>query len=184
MWSWASDVSVRSIGASPPLPSRAEMTTTRARCERDVRTREARRGQSSSVRRGSTSVRCSASAVMSTGPLLPRTWARIASSMARTSTRSPAREARAASSRVASIWASRRGASPSRAADNRPESMTMRTRRSRSGRQVRTRTSPRRAVERQSMDRTSSPTTYSRKESNSVPSPRTISRSRARREGR
>ena len=67
----------------------------------------------------------------------------------------------------------------------------MTTRRSRSGRQVRTTTSDRRAVARQSMERTSSPTTYSRNESNSVPRPRTrtgsspsISRSRASRDGR
>ncbi len=70
-------------------------------------------------------------------------------------------------------------------------STTITIRRSRSGRQVRTTTSARRAVARQSIDRTSSPTTYSRSESNSVPWPRTstgsrpsISRSRASRDGR
>ena len=45
----------------------------------------------------------------------------------------------------------------------------MSTRRSRSGRHVRTTTSERRAVARQSIERTSSPMTYSRSESNSVP---------------
>ena len=49
-------------------------------------------------------------------------------------------------------------------------------RRSRSGRQVRTITSPRRAVARQSMDLTSSPMTYSRRESNSLPWPRSSDR--------
>ncbi len=70
-------------------------------------------------------------------------------------------------------------------------SSTRSTRRSRSGRHVRTTTSERRAVARQSMDRTSSPITYSRSESNSVPCPRTCtaarpssSRSRAKRLGR
>ena len=52
-------------------------------------------------------------------------------------------------------------------------------RRSRSGRQVRTTTSPPRAVARQSIERTSSPTTYSRSESNSVPCPRRAERDRA-----
>ena len=55
-------------------------------------------------------------------------------------------------------------------------SSTIRMRRSRSGRQVRTTTSRRRAVARQSMDRTSSPTTYSRSESNSLPCPRSSAR--------
>ena len=70
-------------------------------------------------------------------------------------------------------------------------SSTMTTRRSRSGRQVRTTTSARRAVARQSIERTSSPTTYSRSESNSVPCPRistgimpSSSRSLASRDGR
>ena len=58
----------------------------------------------------------------------------------------------------------------------RPVSSTTRMRRSRSGRQVRTITSPRRATARQSMDRTSSPSTYSRSESNSVPGPRSSDR--------
>ena len=87
--------------------------------------------------------------------------------------------------------ASRRGSSPIRAAAVRPASMTRSTRRSRSGRHVRTTTVCRRAVARQSMDRTSSPSTYSRSESNSVPCPRSwtddrpsISRSRASRLGR
>lgn len=61
------------------------------------------------------------------------------------------------------------GSTPTRPADVRPVSTTITTLRSRSGRQVRTTTSLRRAVARQSMDRTSSPTTYSRSESNSVP---------------
>ena len=59
--------------------------------------------------------------------------------------------------------------SPTRAAEVRPVSSTSSTRRSRSGRHVRTITSDARAVARQSMERTSSPITYSRSESNSVP---------------
>ena len=97
------------------------------------------------------------------------------------STWSPAREANAANSSAASIDQSSRGqplgspavgSTPTRPADVRPVSRTMTTRRSRSGRHVRTTTSARRAVARQSIDRTSSPTTYSRSESNSVPWPR------------
>ena len=112
--------------------------------------------------------------------------------------RSPAREASAASSSDASNAVSMRGSSAMRAAEVRPESTTSTTRRSRSGRQVRTTSltpplagSRRRAVARQSSERTSSPRTYSRSESNSVPCPRTItlvrpssSRSRASRDGR
>ena len=64
------------------------------------------------------------------------------------------------------------GSTPTRPAEVRPVSSTITTRRSRSGRQVRTTTSARRAVARQSIERTSSPTTYSRSESNSVPWPR------------
>ena len=86
---------------------------------------------------------------------------------------------------------SRRVPSPMRAADVRDVSSTSSTRRSRSGRHVRTMTSDARAVARQSIERTSSPMTYSRNESNSVPCPRIMSavrpsssRSRARREGR
>ena len=62
--------------------------------------------------------------------------------------------------------------SPTRAAEVRPVSMTQTSRRSRSGRQVRTTTVLRRAVARQSIERTSSPSTYSRSASNSVPWPR------------
>jgi hypothetical protein len=51
-------------------------------------------------------------------------------------------------------------------------SSTHTTRRSRSGRQLRTTTSDRRALARQSIERTSSPMTYSRSASNSVPWPR------------
>ena len=130
----------------------------------------------------------------------PNTPARVTRSWARKSTWSPAREASAASSRAASIDQSSRGqppgspavgSTPTRPAAVRPVSSTMTTRRSRSGRQVRTTTSARRAVARQSIERTSSPTTYSRSESNSVPWPRvrvgnspSISRSLARRDGR
>lgn len=70
------------------------------------------------------------------------------------------------------MQASRRGASPMRTALVRPVSSTQNTRRSRSGRQVRTTTSWARALARQSIDRTSSPITYSRRLSNSVPWPR------------
>ena len=128
------------------------------------------------------------------------TPARVTRSWARKSTWSPARDANAASSSAASIDQSSRGqppgslavgSTPTRPADVRPVSSTMTTRRSRSGRQVRTTTSARRAVARQSMDRTSSPTTYSRSESNSVPCPRistgimpSSSRSLANRDGR
>ncbi len=113
---------------------------------------------------------------------------------------SPARDASAASSSAASIDQSSRGqplgslavgSTPTRPAAVRPVSSTMTTRRSRSGRQVRTTTSARRAVARQSIERTSSPTTYSRSESNSVPCPRvstgsspSISRSLASRDGK
>ncbi|CKQ24159.1 Uncharacterised protein [Mycobacterium tuberculosis] len=83
------------------------------------------------------------------------------------------------------------GSTPTRPAAMRPVSSTMTTRRSRSGRQVRTMTSARRALARQSIERTSSPTTYSRSESNSVPWPRinvgnspSISRSLASLDGR
>ena len=106
--------------------------------------------------------------------------------------------ASAASSSAASNAVSMRGSSAMRAAEVRPVSITMTTRRSRSGRQVRTMTlappadgSCRRAVARQSIERTSSPRTYSRRVSNSVPWPRSItlvrpssSRSRASRDGR
>ena len=102
----------------------------------------------------------------------PSTRARTRRSNAIRSTRSPARDASAVSSSVASIDASSRGMPPTRPAEVRPVSSTITTRRSRSGRQVRTMTSPRRAVARQSIERTSSPTTYSRSESNSVPCPR------------
>ena len=71
---------------------------------------------------------------------------------------------------------SSRGTPPTRPAEVRPVSSTMTIRRSRSGRQVRTITSARRAEARQSMDRTSSPTTYSRRESNSLPCPRSSAR--------
>ncbi len=92
-----------------------------------------------------------------------------------------------------------RGSLEMRAAEVRPLSTITTTRRSRSGRQVRTtRRGPvpasgsvRRAVARQSMERTSSPRTYSRRLSNSVPCPRIItlvapssSRRRASRDGR
>ena len=77
---------------------------------------------------------------------------------------------------MASIEASSRGMPPTRPAEVRPVSSTIRIRRSRSGRQVRTITSPRRAAARQSIDRTSSPMTYSRSESNSVPGPRSSER--------
>ncbi len=76
--------------------------------------------------------------------------------------RATARAASAASRRAASIAASSRGASPTRAAAVRDVSSTSRTRRSRSGRQVRTTSfigDCRRAEARQSMDRTSSPST-------------------------
>ncbi|CQD23287.1 hypothetical protein BN970_05724 [Mycolicibacterium conceptionense] len=111
----------------------------------------------------------------------PQTPARATRSMARKSTWSPAREASAANSSAASIDQSSRGhppgssavgSTPTRPAEVRPVSSTITTRRSRSGRQVRTTTSARRAVARQSIERTSSPTTYSRSESNSVPWPR------------
>jgi hypothetical protein len=75
------------------------------------------------------------------------------------STRSPAREASAVSSSAASSEASRRGTSPTRPAEVRLVSTTSRIVRSRSGRQVRTTTSWRRAVARQSIERTSSPST-------------------------
>jgi hypothetical protein len=130
---------------------------------------------------------------LNTPALLTRSWARK-------STWSPARDASAASSRAASIDQSSRGhppgsacvgSTPTRPADVRPVSSTITTRRSRSGRHVRTTTSARRAVARQSMDRTSSPMTYSRSESNSVPWPRistgtapSSSRSFASRDGR
>jgi hypothetical protein len=100
------------------------------------------------------------------------TAARTAVSTASRSTRSPARAASIDSSSAASIAASRRGSSPIRAAEVRPVSSTHSTRRSRSGRQLRTTTSERRALARQSIDRTSSPMTYSRRASNSVPCPR------------
>src|SRR5215469_2925131 len=106
----------------------------------------------------------------------PTTLARSRRSKAIMSTRSPAREASAVSRRVASMAASRRGTPPTRPADVRPVSSMTRIWRSRSGRQVRTMTSPRRAVARQSMDRTSSPITYSRSESNSLPWPRRSAR--------
>jgi hypothetical protein len=99
------------------------------------------------------------------------TAARTAVSTASRSTRSPARAASIASSRAASIAASSRGSSPIRPADVRPVSSTHTTRRSRSGRQLRTTTSDRRALARQSIERTSSPMTYSRSASNSVPWP-------------
>ncbi len=140
---------------------------------------------------GSIGARASARAGSSRGPEVPATWARTLRSWAMRSTRSPARDASAASSRAASIEASIRGTSPIRAAEVREVSSTMSTRRSRSGRQVRTTTSERRAVARQSIERTSSPITYSRSESNSVPAPRictavrpSSSRSRASRLGR
>jgi len=135
----------------------------------------------------------------------PNTPARLIRSWARKSTWSPARDASAASSSAASIdqssrgqpagWASacwiEVGSTPTRPAAMRPVSSTINTRRSRSGRQVRTMTSARRADARQSIERTSSPTTYSRSESNSVPCPRisvgnspSISRSLASRDGR
>ena len=130
----------------------------------------------------------------------PNTPARLTRSWARKSTWSPARDASAASSSAASIDQSSRGhpagsaavgSTPTRPAAIRPVSSTITTRRSRSGRQVRTMTSARRAVARQSIERTSSPTTYSRSESNSVPCPRisvgnspSISRSLASRDGR
>ena len=100
------------------------------------------------------------------------TLARTSRSATSRSTRSPAREASAASSRAASIAWSSFGWSPTRPAEVRPESSTISTCRSRSGRQVRTTTVVERAVPRQSMERTSSPGTYSRRLSNSVPWPR------------
>ena len=119
------------------------------------------------------------------------TLARTSRSAISRSTRSPAREASAASSSAASIAWSSLGWSPTRPAEVRPESSTISTCRSRSGRQVRTTTVVDRAVPRQSMERTSSPGTYSRRLSNSVPWPRcrmvarpSSSRSRASRLGR
>ena len=99
------------------------------------------------------------------------TSARVMTSWATISTRSPARCARAVRSSAASRALSRRGSSPTRAADVRPVSSTRTTRRSRSGRYVRTATVCVRAVVRQSICRTSSPGTYSRSRSNSVPRP-------------
>ena len=116
---------------------------------------------------------------------------RILASATITSTRSPAEPANAVSSMAASTNVSNCVPSAERLAASRPESMTITTRRSRSGRHVLTMTSWARAVARQSIERTSSPGTYSRSESNSVPIPRTMSavrpsssRRRCRREGR
>ena len=181
-------------GSSPEstLPASSGVSsTTRLRRESRPRTWAATIDQSGSTRAGSTgamtsTIRCSRSVreAPSTRPTTRR-------SCRSRSTRSPAREASAASSRAASMAASRRGSSPMRAAAVRPASMTIITRRSRSGRQVRTTTVCRRAVARQSIERTSSPSTYSRRESNSVPCPRSctaerpsISRSCASRLGR
>ena len=127
----------------------------------------------------------------SSAPVAPCTRPRTRRSKITTSTRSPARVASAASSSDDSNAVSMRGSPPIRAAEVRPLSITITTRRSRSGRQVRTTRSLRRAVARQSIERTSSPRTYSRRLSNSVPCPRIImlvrpssSRRRAKREGR
>ena len=123
--------------------------------------------------------------------MAPCTRPRTRRSKTTVSMRSPARLARAASRSDDSKAVSIRGSSAMRAADVRPLSTTITTRRSRSGRQVRTIRSSRLAVARQSIDRTSSPRTYSRRLSNSVPWPRTCilvapssSRSRAILDGR
>ena len=165
--------------------------TTSARWLSRPWTRRATAGQSGSMSAGWTVARASASAGIIAGPVMPATRARSERSNAVTCTRSPARAASALSKSVASMPASSRGASPTRAADRRDVSSTVSTRRSRSGRYVRTSTSPRRADARQSSERTSSPITYSRSESNSAPAPfswtalwPSISRSRARRDGR
>ena len=144
-----------------------------------------------STSRGSSGAMAVTSAGSRSPAVAPSTEARTSRSSARRSTRSPPREASAASSSAVSRAASSRGASPTRPAELRPVSSTRRTWRSRSGRQVRTTSSVERAEARQSIERTSSPATYSRSESNSVPWPRTwiarrpsSSRSRASREGR
>ena len=179
---------------------RSVISTTRAR--RRVRriTAETIAVESDSMRAGFNGAIASTTRPRSSVRDAPNTPALVTRSWARKSTVSPAREASAASSSAASIDQSSRGqplgspavgSTPTRPAAVRPVSSTMTTRRSRSGRQVRTTTSDRRAVARQSMERTSSPTTYSRSESNSVPWPRvnvgsspSISRSLASRDGR
>ena len=154
--------------------------------------------QSVSISCGSIGAIASTMRLSSCAPVAPCTRPRTTRSKTIRSTRSPARDARAASSRLDSNAVSMRGSSATRAAEVRPESTMITTRRSRSGRQVRTtRVAPPlagsrlRAVARQSIERTSSPRTYSRRLSNSVPGPRTItlvcpssSRSRASRDGR
>jgi hypothetical protein len=115
--------------------------------------------QSASTRSGSRSAIASTSRGSTSVREAPSTLARTRRSIAIMSTRSPALVASAASSNAASIAASSRGASPTRPADVREVSSSSITRRSRSGRQVRTTTCWRRAVARQSIERTSSPMT-------------------------
>jgi hypothetical protein len=100
-------------------------------------------------------------------PVAPCTRPRTRRSKITRSTRSPALEASAASSSADSNAVSMRGSLSMRAAELRPLSMMITTRRSRSGRHVRTTRrvperfvgSLRRAVARQSIERTSSPRT-------------------------
>ena len=173
-------------------------STTSEWCEVTDRTSAGTAPQSVSISSGSIVAIVSTSRASRSAPVAPWTRPRTRWSKITTSTRSPARVARADSSSVDSNAVSIRGSRSIRAADVRPLSMMTTTRRSRSGRHVRTtRLGPpcigsvRRAVARQSIERTSSPRTYSRRLSNSVPWPRTMtlvrpssSRSRARREGR
>ena len=183
--------SIPSRPREPPAASIEVMSTTSACWLVTERTSEGTDNQSISMRSGSIGAITVTMRESNSGPLAPWIRPRTRRSKTTTSTRSPARVASAARSSDDSKAVSMRGSLAIRAAEVRPLSITITTRRSRSGRQVRTTRSLRRAVARQSMERTSSPRTYSRRLSNSVPCPRIItlvrpssSRSLASRDGR
>ena len=172
--------------AGPPRarPGRARVSsTTRARWRTPREHRgDDRRASRSPRASGSSGAIASTSAGSRSGPVAPVTAARGPGGRRRAGRpgRRPGRRARRAAARRPSR---RPGGARRRPGRRRcaPVSRTSSTRRSRSGRQVRTITSAARAVARQSIERTSSPATYSRSESNSVPCPRTCTRACGRR---
>ena len=187
VWRFVRRASASVNSVSSPAGGIFVAMTTNAEWRTVSSTASAALDQSVTSRRGFKSVNTCASVSMILAPRTPETRARTRESTAMTWTLSPARSASAARSRAVSIEESRRGArpsaiestssfsgAPSSAEDARPQSTTMTTWRSRSGRHWRTMSSVERADARQSMSRGSSPTTYARSESNSVPAPRSV----------